>query len=459
MTELLAPPSFLKGVLELEGWSRLQHVWDGVPAIAAEIAETQGSLDWDTLRLSTHRMLTQFPFGPTLLPPGAKTLLINLLHRRLDASLEAVARARVHRQAYEVGAPVRPKHGAFGPMQVMKAIEQHVVGLQEAGNLPALTKAIFGRINGDDNLELLSRLHGEIARTALPTMWPILLEWVMALSWHNDPADLCRMDIDMLMGSHDSVQLIHDTIRGDPPLKVAEAAVRLAERHPDTAVVPSLASLLAGRYPNHLKRNIAMALTAVGDSTAIAHLVRIILAETADLSDDQHPFWRVRATAMQAAALIATRDPVQVDIVVPALRQVLHRETFSIPSRLQAITLLARHFGIKEGFELASQEVVESAAREYAETRDLAAEALAAIGNSLALNPLMEALQHVNRVNTNLERMRGFGADNPAALLAALASFGMPMHWNAGAQRWVKGLEQLHGPQTVLPVSPPTGTQ
>ncbi|MBC7543210.1 MAG: HEAT repeat domain-containing protein, partial [Candidatus Sericytochromatia bacterium] len=291
VTDLLAPPSFLRGVLALDGWSRLQHVWDGVPAIAAGLCESRHAYDWDTLRLSTHRLITTFPFDTSLLPPGGKTLLINLMHRRLDSCLDMVTRARLQRQAYDTGAVPPSPHGAFSPMQVLKSIEAHVLGLQQSRSLPAITKAIFGRINGDDNLELLSRMHGEISASARDTLWPTLLEWVLALSFHNDPVDLCLMDVESLMGSHDAIQLIHDTIKGDPPLKVAEAAVRLAERFPDTAIVPSLASLLAGRYPNHLKRSIAMVLTAVGDSTAIAHLVRITLSDTPDLIQDGQPFW------------------------------------------------------------------------------------------------------------------------------------------------------------------------
>jgi hypothetical protein len=441
--EALAPPSFLRGVLEMDGWSRLQHVWDGAPHLADELAETQAPFDWDTLRLATHRQMTHLPFPADLLPPGAKSLLITVVHRRLDMALETVAQARLQRQAYEIGSPAPRPLGEMKPHQIMKDNEQLIIRLQQSGKLPPITKAIFHRINGDANLELLSRLYGEISANARDNLWPVLLEWVMALSFHSDDWDFCRLDMETLMGSHDAVQLVHDTIKGDPPLKVAEAAVRLAGRQPDSAIVPPLATLLAGRYPHHLKRSIARALAAVGDSTAIAHLVRLILIDTADASDDGVPFFRVRMAAMTAAAEIAHRDAALTDSVVPALRQALHRESFSPASRLQAITMLARHFGINEGFDLACAQVVEAAAREYADVRDLAAEALAAIGNPLALNALVEALQHVNRAETSLERLRPMGADNPDALLKTLERFNMPMHWNPYTHRWTKGHPEL----------------
>ncbi|MBC7545930.1 MAG: hypothetical protein H7338_24645, partial [Candidatus Sericytochromatia bacterium] len=80
-----------------------------------------------------------------------------------------------------------------------------------------------------------------------------------------------------------------------------------------------------------------------------------------------------------------------------------------------------------------------------------AAEALASHGNPTSLGPLMDALQHVNRAETSFERLRGVGADNPDALLKALAGYGMPMHWNNLAKRWVKGVELLAGPNTGFP--------
>jgi hypothetical protein len=443
--EALAAPSFLRGVLETEGWSRLQHVWDGAPHLADELAETQAPFDWDTLRLATHRQMTGLAFAADLLPPGAKTLLINIVHRRLDMALETVAQARLRRQAYEVGSPAKQPLGEMKPHMIMKANEQLIIQLQSSGKLPPITKAIFHRVNGDANLELLSRLYSDISANARDNLWPVLLEWVLALSFHSDDMDFCRLDMETLMGGRDAVQLVHETIKGDPPLKVAEAAVRLAERQPDSAIVPPLATLLAGRYPHHLKRSIAGALAAVGDSTAIAHLVRLILADTADTSDDGIPFYRVRMAAMTAATQITQRDAAMTDTVLPALRQALYRDSLSGASRLQAIILLAQHFGIKEGFDIAAQLVVEGAAREYAEVRDLAADALAAIGNPMALNALTEALQHVNRAETSLERLRPMGADDPHALLKALEGFGMPMHWNSLTHRWAKGYPELPG--------------
>jgi hypothetical protein len=443
--EALAAPSFLRGVLETEGWSRLQHVWDAAPHLADELAESQAPFDWDTLRLATHREMIRLPFAQDLLPPGAKTLLINMVHRRLDIALETVTRARLQRQAYEVGSPVQQRLGDMKPQQILKDTEQLVIRIQHAGKLPPITKAIFHRVNGDANLELLSRLYGEISANARDTLWPLLLEWVLALSFHSDTMDLCRMDMETLMGGRDAVELVHDTIRGDPPLKVAEAAVRLAERRPDTATVPPLATLLAGRYPHHLKRSIAGALAAVGDSTAIAHLVRLMLSDVADTRDDGVPYYHVRMSAMTAATRIAQRETALTDTVVPALRQTLYRDSLSAASRLQAIIMLARHFGIKEGYDLAAKQVVEAAAREYAEVRDLAAEALAAIGNPTALNPLVEALQHVNRAETSLERLRPMGVDDPDTLLRALEGFGMPMHWSQHTRRWTKGHPLLPG--------------
>lgn len=443
--EALAAPSFLRGVLETDGWSRLQHVWEGAPALADELADTQAPFDWDTLRLATHRHLIRLPFAMEMLPPGAKTLVITVVHRRLDMALETVTRARLQRQAYEVGSPTPQRLGMVKPQQILADLEQLIIRIQHAGKLPPITKAIFHRVNGDANLELLSRLSGEISANARDTLWPLLLEWVLALSFHSDPVDLCRLDLETLMDGHDAVTLVHDTIRGDPPLKVAEAAVRLAERRPDAAIVPPLATLLAGRYPHHLKRSIAGALAAVGDSTAIAHLVRLMLSDTADSHDDGVAYYRVRQAAMVAAARIAERMPSLSDTVVPALRQTLYRESLGMASRLQAIIVLARHFGVKEGYDLAATQVVEAAAKEYAEVRDLAAEALMTLGNPTALNALVEALQHVNRAETSLERLRPVGADNPDALLRALEAFGMPMHWNAHLRRWAKGHPMLPG--------------
>jgi hypothetical protein len=444
--EALAPPSFLRGVLETEGWTRLQHVWDGAPHLAEEFSHTQAPFDWDTLRLATPRAMTRLPFASDLLPPGAKALLISMMHRRLDIALETVAQARKQRGAYDVGAPAPSRLGELKPLAILKATEALIIRLQQGGKLPPITKAIFQRVNGDANLELLSRLHGEISPGARESLWPVLLEWALALSYHSDDTDLCRLDLDLLMGDGDSVRLVHDTIRGEPPLKVAEAAVRLAERRPDTAIVPPLAALLAGRYPHHLKRSIAGALAAVGDTTAIAHLIRLLLSDTPDDRDDGMPYYRVRMAAMAAVTQIAVRGTTATDTVVPALRQALYRESLSAASRLQAIIMLARHFGIKEGFDLASKQVVEAAAREYAEVRDLAAEALAALGNHSALNALAEALQHVNRAETSLERLRPVGADNPQALLNALEAFGLPMHWSDLTQRWTKGHPLLPAP-------------
>lgn len=443
--DVAAPPGFLRHLVALSDWRAVQHAWAGIPTLAQDLAASQTPFDWDGLRLHLHRLISQFPFPSDSLPPAAKSLLVTLVHRRLDMALEVVTQARAAQQAYHAGSPAVTVAPAFGPMEAMKALEQHVVELQKAQLLPPITKAIYARVIGDANLEMLSRLHAETPAAARLTIWPVLCEWVLALSYCSDPVELGRLSLVDAVTGVDPLKLLHDTIRGNPPLKVAEAAARIAERVSDAAAMPALVTLLNGRYPNHLRAAIADALQAIGDATAAAHLIRLVLAETPDEVGDGMPYVQVRVAALAAVAAIAGRDASLQEMVVPALRQVGQRETLNPLSRLQAYLMLARHFQNAEGFDYAARMVVEAAVRQYAEIRDLAAEALAAMGNTLALNQLIEALQHTNRAETSLERFRPLGADRPEALLSALRSFGLEMHWNPSAQRWMKGPELLPG--------------
>lgn len=381
-------------VLQQTAWTTFRAVWQTLDVLAPD-----EQADWDGLRLWLEDSLGQLGEPAFALAVPEQLAVVDLFHLKVDQMFRAASHSRQARH------PMYQATGASGGTSVhykaARLMEKRLEVL-----FPNLAITDLARVCSDANTDVVVKLLK--AGQELPHV-----DLLVALSIPTEPIGVWE-----LVAQADRYRLALAGLRSGES-RVLEAALRESLRLKDPGLIPALADRLEGQEHHPLAPKIVECLTAIADSSVIPHLTKLALSDVDDYDQQQDYYYPTRLAAIRS---LATYD--RPELVVPVLMQVLGKESCGIQTQLMAIKVLAE-LGQPVGLEIALEALDLGVSKHYDEVRDLAAEAIAAIGDPKALPYIKGAIQQALRLNTSLER---YGAmltpQIPQALLHALTTLG-----------------------------------
>lgn len=381
-------------ILQNTDWNTFRSVWQMLDTLPVD-----DHADWDGLRLWLEDQLARLQEPGLDLAPAEQQAMMDLFHLKVDQMLNLASRSRQAR--HPMYHATNASSGTSIHYKAARLMEQRLDKY-----FPDLGITDRAKVASDSNTDLVVTLLK--AGQEQPHV-----DLLVTLSVPTSPVDIWD-----LVGKADRYRLALAGLKSDSS-RVLEAALRESMRLKDPGLIPALADRLEGREHHPLAPKIVEVLAEIPDATVIPHLTKLALSDVDDYNQQQDYYYPTRLAAIRA---LTTHD--RPELVVPVLMQILQKEACGIQTQLIAIKYLAE-LGQPVGLEIALQALDLGVSKNYDEVRDLAAEAIAAIGDPEALPYIKGAVQQALRLNTSLER---YGAmltpQVPAALRHAVEALG-----------------------------------
>lgn len=439
-------------LIQSEQWKEIQNYWEALPALSKRISrkiyESTISPDsktlkedkfcWDKLRLILELKLNiLYPLiEDNILTQDEFYIVKEILHKRFDQSLDNInlKRQEVHKHYMVTQDPyIRPKYNRYYALLDM---EKKIKELKRDDSFKNIINInICQRILDDSNMELMEILGKNINQNQI-NKWETLINLILALSCNEIIIKNSIENIINLTKDEDNFKLILQTLQESSYPKVLDAAIRLSRQNLNFEIIQILINLSEKQISYKLKIEIIKTLSSVKTPEVFNCLIKIVQDKTDDFNTVEGLyFYDVREQALIGLKEFEDNK----NEIISILQGMVDNYDYSIISRLRAITTLA-YFRIFMGFDTVIGSLKMSSTKEYIRSRNLALEAIIAIGDRRAIPFLIESLNICGRGKTVIERYgKAFDSeirDSVEPLLKALKYFGVKVEQDEISGEW-----------------------